>query len=799
MKLTTDLFVFILLVFIKIGDFVLFIISFPFRIIKQLLIFVSQTSSVVLRTLKNIAKKTFPHKKEILIFESKPKTMEKKPKKRLKKKFRFPSFHLPLFSFPKPSFSFFTKLRKKIIYKKKKTILAPQKIKKPKRLATFQLPFLLKFRYFFVGFFFSTCFIFVPLVLVIFLQDIPSPKELLFRSIPQTTKIYDRNGILLYQIYASQNRTLVALSDIPINLKQATIAIEDKDFYKHPGFDLVAIARATYINLSGKDIQGGSTITQQLIKSALLSSEQTILRKIKELVIAFLAEKIYTKDQILEMYFNQVPYGGTAWGVEAASEKYFGKSVKELDLSQSAFLAGMPGAPTLYSPYNSENKTLWKKRQKEVLNHMLLLGFINSEQKQQAEEEELSFINEQPPIRAPHFVLYVKDLLTKKYGLAAVERGGLNVITSLDLNLQEQVQKIVKEEVEKASNLHLTNGASVITNPQNGDILAMIGSIDFNSENSGNVNVTISFRQPGSSIKVVTYALALSKGYTAATILDDSPITFTNPYGQSYSPVNYDGKFHGRVPLRLALGNSFNVPAIRTINQLGVPSMVELGKKMGIKSWGLPNQYGVSITLGSAEVTMLDMANVYAVLSNGGVRVDVNPLLRVTDYKGNVLEEKSSNTQSIVNNQRVLDEGVAYILSDILADNSARVLEFGQNSPLNIPGKKIPVKTGTSDNKRDNWTIGYYPKRLVAVWVGNNDGSPMNPALASGITGAAPIWNRIMNLISSLVPVETIKMPSDIVSKSCLGRIEYFIKGTENSVNCTPITPPSTPTPTPTP
>src|SRR3989344_1586372 len=444
MDYLTRLIVFILLVFIKIGDPVFWVLSTLTKIVWQICLVVPKTITALAKLSKRIAKRT--SKKEVVIFETKPYLLEKKPKRKPKRKFKFPKFHfsLPKISIPKPSFSFLfvKKLKKKASHKKKKQVLLPQKIKKPKRFATFQFPFLLKFRYFFIGFFFSTCFVFIPAVLVIFLQDIPSPKELLFRQIPQTTKIYDRNGILLYQVYASQNRTLVTLSDIPVSLKQATISIEDKDFYKHPGFDLVAIARATYVNLSGKDIQGGSTITQQLVKSALLSSEQTFLRKLKEVIIAFLAEKIYTKEQILEMYFNQVPYGGTAWGAQAASEKYFGKSVKEIDLAQSAFLAGMPGAPTFYSPYG-ENKTAWKKRQKEVLNRMLALRFISPEQKIQAEEEELFFINEQPPLRAPHFVLYVKDVLVRKYGLAAVERGGLSVTTSIDLNLQEQVQKIV--------------------------------------------------------------------------------------------------------------------------------------------------------------------------------------------------------------------------------------------------------------------------------------------------------------------------------------------------------------------
>ncbi len=674
----------------------------------------------------------------------------------------------------------------------------PKKPKKIKSTVFFPLPFTTKLKYLLAGIVFSFIFLFAPLLVVVFIQDLPHPRSITLGQIPQTTKIFDRNGKLLYQIYTSQNRTLIPLSTVPQNLKNATIAIEDKDFYKHPGFDISAIIRSAIENISGGELQGGSTITQQLIKSALLTPETSVVRKIKEVILAFWAERIYSKDEILGLYFNQIPYGGTAWGVEAASQTYFGKHVSDLDLSESAFLAGIPRAPTIYSPFGTQ-PDLWKKRQKEVLSKMRELGYITKKEEEEALSEELNFQTPQTPIHAPHFVMYVKDLLVKKYGLPMVEKGGLNVVTSLDLNLQDSAQSIVSDEVEKNSYLALSNGASLITNPKNGDILSMVGGRNFSDLKSGNVNVTISRRQPGSSIKAVTYSAALSNGFTAATILDDSPITFPNPGSKPYSPVNYDGKFHGKVSLRIALANSFNIPAVKTLNSIGIPAMVEQGKKMGIKSWGDPKNYGLSITLGAAETTMIDLSTIYGVLANGGVRVDLNPILKVTDSKGEVLEEKGEQRKNLLledNNiigKRVLDEGVAFILSDILADNNARAIEFGTNSPLNIANHRVSVKTGTSDNKRDNWTIGYTDKWLVAAWVGNNDNSPMSQNLASGITGAAPIWNRIMTILLTNTSDNKPALPSDVVQKPCIGRLEYFIKGTENSVNCAPL-----PSPTPT-
>ncbi|MDO8582903.1 MAG: PBP1A family penicillin-binding protein [bacterium] len=659
--------------------------------------------------------------------------------------------------------------------------------KKVKKIKIFPLPQGIKIKYFLIGSLFSFTFFFLPLLFIIFLQDLPNPKQLSFQQAPLTTKIFDRNGTLLYQIYANQNRTLIPLSQVPEYLQEATIAIEDKTFYKNSGIDITAIIRAAIADLSGKPLQGGSTITQQLIKSTLLTSERTIRRKIKEVILAFWAQQIYTKDQILEMYFNQVPYGGTAWGVEAAAEVYFGKQTKDLDLAESAFLAGLTKAPTTYSPYG-ESPDLWKQRQKEVLNQMEGLRYISSKEKEDALEKELVFVPPQTPLYAPHFVMYIKDLLIKKYGLNMVEKGGLYVKTSLDLKTQDMVQQIVTSEVEKNAYLNLTNGASVVTNPKNGDVLAMVGSRNYSDPASGNFNVATALRQPGSSIKVITYSYALGNGFTPATIIDDSPITLTSFGSPSYSPVNYDGRFHGKMSLRIALANSINIPAIKVLSRIGIPQMMELAKKMGITTWKDPSNYGLAITLGSGEVRMTDLSTVYGVLANSGQRVDLNPILKITDSSGNVLEEKKdSNTVKV----QVIDPGVAFIMSNILADNAARAMEFGTNSPLNIPNRYVSVKTGTTDSKRDNWTIGYTPDFVVATWVGNNDNSPMSQNLASGITGAAPIWHAIMeNLLSKSAPISNkLDIPSNVIQKDCIGRKEYFIKGTESLVNCNYVPP----------
>jgi len=573
------------------------------------------------------------------------------------------------------------------------------------------------------------------------------------------------------------------LSQIPKRLLQATIAIEDRDFYKHNGFSIKGIVRAATEIIFNHKVQGGSTITQQLIKSALLTPEISITRKIKEIILAFWAERMYSKDEILEMYLNQVPYGGTAWGVEAASRTYFNKPLADLTLAEIALLAGLPAAPSDYSPFGATPKKAFD-RQAEVLRRMIEDGYITREEAQTALSETVRFSTPNIPIRAPHFVIYIKDMLEKRYGARMVEHGGLRVITSLDVTIQEKVQDIVKAQVDGLTGLNVGNGAALVTDPKTGEILAMVGSKNyFDSDHDGNVNVTTSLRQPGSSIKVVTYALALEQGFTAASILDDSPVVYTIPNNPPYAPVNYDGKFHGATPLRYALANSYNVPAVKLAAKLGVPAIVAKGRVMGINSWSDPSRYGLSITLGGAEVTMLDMAKVFGSLANNGVQKDTVPILEVSDYTGKIYERNKSQTE-----KQAIKPDVAWIMGNILSDNAARTNAFGPNSALVIPGKTVSVKTGTSNDKRDNWTIGYTPSILGVVWVGNNDNTPMSPYLESGNTGAAPIWNKIMTYALKDSKSEWPQKPENVIFQEicalsgllpdhgCPTRGEYFIK-----------------------
>ena len=627
----------------------------------------------------------------------------------------------------------------------------------------------------------------------IFVIKLPSPTDIGKLNYPLSTHMYDRNGKLLYEIYKDQNRTNTKLSDLPKYVYQATIAIEDKDFYNHSGVSLLGgILRAAKDTVLNKGLQGGSTITQQLVKSALLTPERTIERKLKEILLALWTEKLYSKNQILEMYFNQVPYGGSSYGIEEASKTYFGKNAKDLSISEAAFLAGMPQAPSLYSPY--KNPDLARKRRDEVLKKMYELGYITQKQKESADKEEIHVIQLQNNIKAPHFVFYVKENLEQQYGIQRVEEGGLNVITTLDLDIQQEGEKIVKEELEKVSYLNVSNAALLVTKPSTGEILAMVGSVDYYAEPSGAFNVTTGNRQPGSSIKPVTYALALENGFTAASILDDVPTAFGIPGSAPYVPVNYDGRFHGRVPLRYALANSYNIPAVKLLNTLGVDEMISFAKKLGITTWNDSSRFGLSLTLGGGEVHMTDMATVFGTFANLGERVSVTGVKRIYDPSNQILFE--NNPSGI----RVVSEDTSYILSDILSDNFARITEFGTHSALEIPGYKVAVKTGTTDMKKDNWTIGYTSDFVVTVWVGNNDNTPMNQTLASGITGAAPIWNRMMSFLLTKYGAHWYEKPSGIVEKKCFfGKTEYFIRGTETKVSCsganlgTTITPTKTP------
>jgi penicillin-binding protein 1C len=643
-------------------------------------------------------------------------------------------------------------------------------------------------------------------IIVYFFTQIPSPEDLQSRFVPKSTKIYDRNNELLYDIFQNQNRTPIKLAEVPEVVKKSTIAIEDKDFYKHRGFDIWGILRSFYRLVIHRRIEGGgSTLTQQLVKNALLTSDQSVVRKLKELILAIQTERSYSKDQILEMYLNEIPYGGTAYGIEAAANLYFGKHASELDLAEASLLAGLPQRPSVYSPYGSQPE-LAKVRQAEVLRRMVEDGYIAEEDANRAKNEELIYRTSRNEIgfKAPHFVLYVKQKLEEQYDTRTVEQGGLKVVTTLDYKLQEKVEDILKSEVDKLKNYEVGNASAVVLDPKTGEILSMAGSKDYfgvsepegciegkNCVFEGNVNVSLGQRQPGSATKPITYAVGLLKGYTASQVLVDVKTVFPGGAGlPEYIPVNYDGQFHGPTQVRYALGNSYNIPAVKMLALVGVKNVLDLGYRMGLTTWEPTvenvSSVGLSLTLGGREVKLLDLTSAFSVFANQGRRQEPISILKVEDASGKNLYEYRP-TDGV----KVLDEGIAFIISNILADNGARTAAFGSNSILNVPGKTVSVKTGTTDQKRDNWTIGFSPLAAVGVWVGNNDNSAMDPKIASGVTGASPIWQKIMAAALKDKPNETPSKPESVIEVEIDGlmggqskdsspkRREFYQKGTE--------------------
>lgn len=632
-------------------------------------------------------------------------------------------------------------------------------------------------------------FVFLFFILPLLAFNLPSPDKIVRRT-GFSTKILDRNGETLYDIYSNQDRTPVDIKDIPTYLKQATISIEDKNFYKHQGFDPVGILRGFLHIFSAGWATGGSTLTQQLVKNALLTNDRSIIRKVKEFVLAVQIEKKYSKDQILQMYLNEVPYGGTAFGVESAAETYFGKKVSDLNLVESAVLAGLPQSPSVYSPYSSTPKA-YVQRTKDVLRRMREDGYITKGQEAAAiaQVPNVTFQARGADFKAPHFVQYVQNILEDRYGASAVEQGGLKVTTTLDLKLQEKAESIVADEISKVESQHITNGAAVVIDPETGQILAMVGSKNFNDPNyDGQVNVTVALRQPGSSFKPFTYVTAFKKGYTPSTLLMDVPTEF--PGGANnppYKPVNYDGKYRGPIQVRFALANSINIPAVKMLAMVGIKDVLKTATDMGITT--LPptdttlNHVGLSLTLGGGEVRLLDLTDAYSGFVNKGYQVTPIAILKVEDVNGKVLEEAKPEK-----GKRVLSEAESYLIDDILSDNDARKDVFGPNSLLNVPN--VMVKTGTTNDKRDNWTVGGNDNAMVGVWVGNNDNSPMLN-VASGISGASPIWRRIVTEALAGKPAKSFQVPNGIVSASVdivsgyrshdgfPSRMEHFIKGTE--------------------
>ncbi len=578
-------------------------------------------------------------------------------------------------------------------------------------------------------------------------RELPKPGEVV-RKEGFSSKIYDRGGQLLYDLFEEERRNPVGIAQIPDTLKNATIAIEDKDFYKHGGFDFMTILRIPYNFIFKQRVVGGSTLTQQLVKNVLLTNERSVTRKFKEFVISTQIERKFTKDQILEMYLNETPYGGNGWGVGTAVEIYFNKPVSELTLVESAFLAGLPQRPSVYSPYSGaldENgKPFWQMRTRAVLTAMKENGYVTEAAYQDSISgiETLKFERAASEIKAPHFVFYVRSKLEEMFGADVVSKGGLKVTTSLDWKLQEKAQEAVTQEVEGVAKYKISNGASLAMNPKTGEILSMVGSKDyFDTETSGQFNVAVdALRQPGSSIKPITYLGMIQKGYNPASMLMDVETTFNhNDKEEPYTPKNYDGKFRGPVSLRESLGSSLNIPAVKSLATVGLENFLNLAYTMGLKTLEPTpenlKRFGLAVTLGGAEVKMIDLVTAYCAFANGGLKIEPVSILKVEDQNGRTLYEYRQTE-----GQRIIDQGETFIINDILSDNSARLLAFGANSLLNT-GKPIAVKTGTTNSMKDNWTIGWSQDIIVGTWVGNNDGTAMS-YVASGITGASPIWRR---------------------------------------------------------
>jgi 1A family penicillin-binding protein len=612
---------------------------------------------------------------------------------------------------------------------------------------------------------------------------------------------------------------------MPLALRQAIIATEDASFYRNPGVDAWAIVRALWINLRGGEIlSGGSTVTQQLARNLLLSPderyERTLTRKMREAVLAWRIARRYSKDEILELYLNEIYFGNMAYGVEAAAQAYFGKHVRDLDLAECALIAGLPQAPVLYNPL--ENQKAAEKRQATVLGLMVKHGYLNDEQARQAEQEELHFASSRFPIRAPHFVMYVRGLLEKQLGLARLEQGGLQIYTTLDLELNETARDLVRYRLARLAECadpiaasgggafgpgpttmtncppgghNVRNAALVALDPRTGEILAMLGSPDyFSARIDGAVNGTTALRQPGSSIKPITYAAALQKGtITPATMMLDERTAFLTKEGTPYVPLNYDLVFRGPVRLREALASSYNLIAVKVLDQIGVHSMTNLARRLGITTLDDPQRLGLAVTLGGGEVRLLELTAAFAAFADSGHSLQPVAIRRVEDYTGEIL--LSAPSRSEWGQEPALDERIAYLITDVLSDDLARIPSFGEGSLLQL-SRPAAVKTGTTTDFRDNWTVGYTPQLVVGVWVGNADNQPMREV--SGIDGAAPIWHDFVEIALRGQPAQQFQRPGGLVevevcalsglrpSHDCPHRVtELFLKGTEPVETCT--------------
>ncbi|HLM83855.1 MAG TPA: transglycosylase domain-containing protein [Candidatus Bathyarchaeia archaeon] len=580
-------------------------------------------------------------------------------------------------------------------------------------------------------------------VFAYYAKDLPSPTKLNDRQVVESTKIYDRTGEhILYEIHGEEKRTSIPLDQMSEIVRAATISAEDQSFYQHHGVQFKAVIRAALYDILGRArSQGGSTITQQLIKNTVLTKEKTFTRKVKEVILSVELEQKFSKDEILEMYLNEIPYGSNAYGIQAASQTFFGKDAKDLKLAESAILAALPQATTYYSPYGTHTDEL-KYRQEYILDQMAKLGYVSEAEAKEAKDfDVLAEIRPfQENISAPHFVMYVKEQLVDLYGEKQAEEGGMKVFTTLDWDKQQAAEEAVRKGV--AANItkyKATNAALVAIDPKTGQILAMVGSRDyFDKTIDGNVNVAIRPRQPGSSFKPYVYATAFKKGYTPDTVLFDTETNFGTK-DQPYVPMDYDGKFRGPVKMKEALAESLNIPAVKTLYLAGVNNATNTAKSMGITTINDPSRVGLSLVLGGGEVTLLDHVNAFGTFATAGVRHEKTAILKIEDGQGKVLQEFKNSA-----GEKVLDTDVCAKIDSILSDNKLRTPIFGSNTPLRFDDRPVAVKTGTTNEWRDAWTVGYTPGLVVGVWAGNNNNAPMAQG-ADGVYSAAPIWRDFMN------------------------------------------------------
>ena len=604
------------------------------------------------------------------------------------------------------------------------------------------------------------------ILIAVAITPVPDIGSFAFRQVNQSTKIYDRTGqVLLYDYNRDARRDIVSLLDMSANIIQATIAIEDSSFYEHGGIRITSIVRAVFADIFGGSLsQGGSTITQQVVKNTLLTNEKNIIRKIHEVVLAIKLEQVYSKDQILETYLNNVPYGGTLYGIESASEAYFGIPAKDLTVAESAYLSAMVQAPSYYSPYGAHRDEL-DVRKDVVLERMHTLGFIDNTVYTTAKGEKVSFSPaSQNNIIAPHFVFYILNKLEEKYGASALV-SGLKVTTTLDADLETKAESILNAyALQNEKDFRASNVSLVAIDPTTGQILAMVGSRDFfDTSIDGQYNATLALRQPGSTMKPFIYSLALMRGYTRDTVVFDVPTQFStacnptdtfNNVSPCYAPQDYDGKFRGPMTFETALAQSINIPAIKTLYLVGIQNAINFAKSFGLTTLGDPNQYGLTLVLGGGEVRLLDLTGAYAVFANDGVLNNPTGILEVDDAQGNILE---SYTPSPV---LVTSSNIARDMSAMLSDAYARLPEYPLDSPLSFQGYDVAVKTGTTDDTRDAWVVGYTPSIAIGVWAGNNDNSKMVKSIAGFI--AAPMWHNVMAYALSKYPKKYFGEPNVI-------------------------------------